>query len=81
MSDQSYISGHKALAAAVILEAIKELHKRKNAAGARYFLTHPDRRPARLPWLLWLGFSDEGFQDLLRREDFQGQKNKIRRLV
>lgn len=73
------VEAHKSLAAAVLINAIQEATARDKLqrAWARSFLTAPNRMADRALWLAWMGFTDDEFQCLIKRRNWQGLKSKL----
>ena len=75
--DRHEIDAHKALAAAVLMQAMSDLSDNRERPRALLFLTSPDMKRDRALWLAWLGMNEAGFQKLIAQRTFQGQRNKL----
>lgn len=72
------ITAYKTLAASVFKTAISDLRSKRTRAAALRFLTSPSASAARNFWLAWIGIEDVGFQAMLGKKAFRGQRNVVR---
>ena len=75
--EQQQIDAYKHLAASVMAQAMSDLRNKGERQPALRFLTSPDFAKERGLWLAWLGLDDDGFQKLIRQNEFQGFGNTL----